>query len=50
MRELGVDLAGRTSRRLEQAGMSLAETRAIRDEIAAGIERLLAELHQEVPR
>lgn len=84
MRELGVDLAGRTPRRLEQAdadwadvvvtmgcgdacpyiprkryvdwelddpaGMSLAETRAIRDEIAAGIERLLAELHQEVPR
>lgn len=34
----------------DPAGMSLAETRAIRDEIAAGIERLLAELHQEVPR
>jgi len=81
MRELGVDLAGRTPRRLEHAdaewadvvvtmgcgdacpyisgkryidwqlddpaGKGLAETRAIRDEIAARIERLLAELHEE---
>ena len=81
MRELGVDLAGRTPRRLERsdaewadvvvtmgcgdacpvvlgkryidweledpAGKGLAEARAIRDEIAVRIERLLPELEEK---
>lgn len=84
MRELGVDLGGRTPRRLERAeaewadvvvtmgcgdacpyipgkryvdwelsdpaGKGLTETRAIRDEIAARIDRLLAELREEAPQ